>query len=596
MREEAALRWRDACAATAVFAVDPIGTGGISLRAPAGPVREAWLARLRRMLPSGSPIKRMPPNVADGRLLGGLDLTGTLRAGRPVVERGLLAELDGGVALLTMAERIEPLMAARLLAVLDTQEVCLERDGLTARLPTRFGVVALDEGLDPDERPPAGILDRLACHLDLTTVDMRTARDESSADEEISAARVIAPRVHADEQVIEALCAAASAFGIASVRAPLLALRVARAAAALARRSSVDQSDLALAARLVFAPRATTIPAPEDTAESQQQEAQPDTAAPERSDADDGDRSGRPLDEMILEATRAAIPPGLLAALTSGVSTRGYSQVAGRAGLPRMGRRRGRPAGTRRGELEPGARLNVVETLRAAAPWQPLRRREQRGSSVRKRVEVRADDFRIARYKQRSQTTSVFVVDASGSSALHRLAEAKGAVELLLADCYVRRDQVALIAFRGRAAELVLPPTRSLVRAKRGLAGLPGGGGTPLASALEAALQLSLAIRRSGDTPVVVLLTDGQANVALDGAHGRSRATEDVAVVARAVARARIATLVIDTSPRPRPQARQLAADLSARYIPMPHADARVLSGAVRTVADSSAGSAARSV
>ena len=75
--------------------------------------------------------------------------------------------------------------------------------------------------------------------------------------------------------------------------------------------------------------------------------------------------------------------------------------------------------------------------------------------------------IRILRFQQKSETATLFVVDASGSAALNRLAEAKGAVELLLADCYVRRDRVALIAFRGTTAELLLPPTTSLVRARR---------------------------------------------------------------------------------------------------------------------------------
>ena len=82
----------------------------------------------------------------------------------------------------------------------------------------------------------------------------------------------------------------------------------------------------------------------------------------------------------------------------------------------------------------------------------------------------------------------------------------------------MRRDQVALIAFRGRGAELLLPPTRSLVRAKRSLAGLPGGGGTPLAAGIDAALALADAGAPRGGTPVVVLLTDGRANIARDGA------------------------------------------------------------------------------
>jgi magnesium chelatase subunit D len=105
----------------------------------------------------------------------------------------------------------------------------------------------------------------------------------------------------------------------------------------------------------------------------------------------------------------------------------------------------------------------VVETLRVAAPWQAVRRRERAGVPSRSpRVEVRRDDFRVARFRQRSATTTIFAVDASGSSALHRMAEAKGAVELLLAECYVRRDRVALIAFRDRSAELVLPPTSAV--------------------------------------------------------------------------------------------------------------------------------------
>ena len=155
----------------------------------------------------------------------------------------------------------------------------------------------------------------------------------------------------------------------------------------------------------------------------------------------------------------------------------------------------------------------MIETLRAAAPWQKLRQREAAKLALqplqsslgqapsRQRIYVRREDFHVTRFKQVGQTTTLFVVDASGSSALNRLAEAKGAVELLLADCYVRRDRVSVLAFRGKTAELLLPPTRSLARAKRSLAGLPGGGGTPLATAIDAACELANQIRRRGETP-----------------------------------------------------------------------------------------------
>jgi magnesium chelatase subunit D len=231
-------------------------------------------------------------------------------------------------------------------------------------------------------------------------------------------------------------------------------------------------------------------------------------------------------------------------------------------------------------------RLNVVETLRAAAPWQRLRRQAQQaitgGQERRKnRVAVRPDDFRITRFRHRTPTTTVFVVDASGSAALHRLGEAKGAVELLLADCYVRRDRVALIAFRGHSAELLLPPTRSLVRAKRSLAGLPGGGGTPLATGIDAAVALAESLRHHGDTPLLVFLSDGAANVARDGAHGRQQALADATAAAARVRAAGFGAVVVDTSPRPSPLAGQLADAMQARYLPLPRADASMLSRAV---------------
>ncbi len=571
--------WPLARAAAAVFAVDPAGLGGVALRAPAGPVRERWLESLRRLLPAGTPWRRVPLHVNDSRLLGGLDLAATLKAARPVAERGLLAEADGGVLLLPMAERVSAATAARLTAALDAGEVRLERDGLALRSDARFGVVALDEGEADDERPAAGLLDRLAFHFDLTAVSWREAAGDDLVAADVVAARALLARVTAPPRICEALTATAAALGIASLRAPLLALRAARAACALDGRQVVSDDDAAFAAQAVLAPRATVLPVVDD---AQEPEPPPLEQTEEPQDAGEADRD-RPLDDVVLEAALAAIPPGLLAELQAAGASRARAPAGGRAGQWQQGRLRGRPAGTRRGELRAGQRLNVIETLRAAAPWQPMRKRARSDSGAR--VRVRPEDFRIARFRQRAQTTSIFVVDASGSAALHRLAEAKGAVELLLADCYVRRDRVALVAFRGRAAELMLPPTRSLVRAKRSLAGLPGGGGTPLANGIDMANELAASLARRGDTPLLVVLTDGRANVSRDGSGGRAAAEADALAAARAVRLAGFAALLIDTSPRPEPQAGRIAAEMGARYLPLPHADAQAVSRAARAAA-----------
>jgi magnesium chelatase subunit D len=493
-----------------------------------------------------------------------------------------LAEADGGVIIFAMAERLSSATTVHVTAAMDAGETIVERDGLSLRMPARFGVVALDEGIE-DEFAPASLCDRLALHLDLNAIGIRDAGEFSANAEETAAARAQLPLIEADADQIEALCSAASALGITSLRAPLLALRIARASAALAGHSRVEQDDLALAARLVLAPRALLFPQKEEAAQPEQPppltEGEADGSGGEDLNAD----IDRALDEVILAAVQAAIPPDVLATLRAGSAGRSHGRSSGKAGALQRSSKRGRPAGVLRGALRAGARLNVIETLRAAAPWQAVRRREAAGTGEesRPRVLIRRDDFRISRFKQRMETVTIFVVDASGSAALHRLAEAKGAVELLLADCYIRRDQVALIAFRGSAAEMLLPPTRSLARAKRGLAGLPGGGGTPLAAGLDAAFMLSDSVRRKGQTPTVIVLTDGRANIARDGGQGRPRAEDDAMSAARQLRGAGIAVVLVDTSPRPGISGETIAKEMGARYLPLPHADAATLTKAV---------------
>ena len=608
----------EAATVAALFAVDPAGLGGVAVRAPAGVMRADWLALLRDLLPAGTPQRRVPINTSDTALLGGLDLGATLQSGRPVVLKGLLAQVDGGVLLLAMAERMGAAAATRFCAALDTQTVQLQRDGLAAEHPARLGLVALDEGIGEDEQMPAALRDRMAFSLVLDSAATEEEGPEWTAPE-VLAARARLPQVALDDEGLQALCAAALALGIDSLRAPLLAARAARAAAALAGCHAVEEEHIAVAARLVLAPRATRLPAPgpeeadttdapadapqdppDDSPEPPAPEPQGDPAPepdaqqpepPSDADSDDDteepDASGETLDERILEAALSALPAGLLASLKISQLHRAKTPSAGSAGAAQNSALRGRPTGSRKGEPRAGQRLNVLETLRAAAPWQKLRQAASPASGVAtasRRIQVRKEDFHVARFRQLGQTTTVFVVDASGSSAVNRLAEAKGAVELLLADCYVRRDSVAVLAFRGKAAELLLPPTRSLARAKRSLAALPGGGGTPLASAIDAAVALAEQIRRKGETPLLVLLTDGRGNIARDGTPGRTQAVLDSQAAAHALRLAAVTTLLVDTSAQPHPAAQQLARTMDAQYLALPYAGAQAVSQAVRAV------------
>ncbi len=566
----------DAVLAAALLAVDPTGLGGAVVRGGPGPARDAWIERLRALLPDGVAVGRLPAGVSDDRLLGGLDLASSLAAGRPVVERGLLAAHDGGVVIAPMAERMDEGVAARIAAVLDAGEVVLERDGLAARLPARLALVLLDEGREPEERAATVLRERLAFAVSADTPPTALPFDRES----IARARRVLDAATAPDAVVEALCAAAASVGLASLRAPVLAVRAARAHAALHGRAIAETADAQVAARLVLAPRALVAPEPAASDEA------PAEAEPEldRDDSEGASKDGAhdvEAAERTVAAVRAALPAQLIEAIAAENARAARAPRRSGAGAVLPSTRRGRPMGSRPGALRPGARLDLVATLRAAAPWRRLRGGEAGG-----RIPIRAGDFRIRRFVKRREATTILAVDASGSAAFQRLAEAKGAVELLLAKAYVSRARVALIAFRQTGAEVRLAPTRSLTRARRSLADLPGGGGTPLADGLDAALALALAERARERTPTIVVLTDGRANIARDGSPGREGAERDAMAAAARIGEAGVRAAFLDTSPRPQPGGDRFARAMRAVYAPLPYADAGRVSAAVDGLAD----------
>jgi magnesium chelatase subunit D len=575
--------------ALSLFAIDPAGLGGLLVRGRAGPARDALIVALREMT-AGAPVRRLPVSISDDRLLGGLDLAATLALGKPVALRGVLADCDGGLLIAPMAERIGAGLASKLAAVMDRGEVATERDGMSLNAPASFGLIALDEGVE-DERVSVALSERLAFHLDCDK-QSEDAGEIAGADE-IANARALLRDVEIPHSIIVDLVEAADAFGIDSLRAVQHAARAAKIAAAFAGRLQVNADDAKLAAQLVLGPRARRLPPQQQEELEPQQEKQDELQDDQPSDENSAcdapqdsveQASADPGADTMTEAVRASLPANLLAQLLGGELASKRVGAGGKSGAARQSKHRGRPIGSRPGDPRSGARLALLDTLRAAAPLQKLRRASLRANSAAK-ILVRREDFRVIRFAERRRTTTIFVVDASGSSALHRLAEAKGAVQHLLSECYVRRDEACLIAFRGKGAEILLPPTRSLTRVRRSLRRLPGGGGTPLAAGLAMAGDLARQVAHKGDVPVLVFLTDGQANVALDGKGDRTRADTDASNAAKALRASGFACLVIDTSPRPQKRAQSLAQDLGARYLPLPTANPALMSRAVQQAA-----------
>ena len=614
--------WLRALQVAQLLVINPHGLGGVILRARSGPVRDRWLAYLNTIAQLGGmrlPLRKMPLGISDENLIGGIDLDQTLRTGKAVLRQGLLAQCDQQLLLMPMAERVEVGAVAKVVSALDNGFISIERDGQSRRIESHFGVVALDEGIEDDEQPNEKIRQRAAFLLNL---DILGWRDLPESDDDfvpdaglLQDARENFSNITVSEDCLNALVGVAEQLGVISIRALTLAINTAKCLAAFDREDEVTSMHLQRAIALVLSPRATRLPQsappeeeeipqesdeqpeneqdpvdqeppppPETPPEDEKQEEDKEDQEDEEQEPESNTETPQALEDEILEAAQAAIPADLLARLADLADLKTPKGMGGKTGAVKVGRMRGRPLGTMPGMPEGGKTLSIIDTLRAAVPWQRVRRAEMiaAGKTIPLgKIIIRKEDFRIKRYQERTQTLTMFIVDASGSSAMHRLAEAKGAVELLLAECYIRRDQVAVMSFRGSTAELILAPTRSLVKAKRALSGLPGGGGTPLARAIDESFEVASTSMRKGLTPALVFLTDGRANIAKDGSPGRPKAMEDAQQSARSASYYSFKSLWIDTSPQARDEGKAMAALLGSMYLPLPNAGANEVSQAI---------------
>jgi magnesium chelatase subunit D len=425
---------------------------------------------------------------------------------------------------------------------------------------------------------------------------------------------------------LQRISAVAIRLGVEGNAADIFAMRCAKAHAALMKREAVGEEDLIKAIQFVLLPRAAQIPdrvelAPIDkTSQAQkksekdpsssalpddnpsqkidganqsanldEQKRQPQNQQQEQRREDNSQSKElqpqgvavKPIEELIIQALAAQLPDGAMQSQIAKLPASEKAATGKRAEV--SGGNRGRFA-RHSAKKTADKKIAFAATLRAASPFQNSRKSKDQSSTPT--VKITAEDLRYKKFKKKSGMLFIFAVDASGSMALNRMAQAKGAMTRLLQEAYIHRDKVSLISFRKEVAAILLPPTRSVEQAKRVVDAVATGGTTPIAAALMQALRLAKSARsREISQTMLVMFTDGRANVGVGVAKDLPRDEREKAItrelreLGAALLSAGIAALVIDTKPKfvNAGDALELAETIGAKYLYLPRADDKTI-------------------
>lgn len=501
----------------------------------------------------------LPVGATEDRVVGTMHFEQAVREGRRSFEPGLLAAAHRGILYVDEVNLLPDHLADVILDAAASGVNVVEREGVSVVHPARFLLVGTMNPEEGEVRPQ--LLDRFGLCVEVrgladldARVELMRRRRLFEDDAASFATRWKEETARLKGRVTEArrqlkkvsmpapmreLCARLALEACADgQRGDIAVYRAAIALAALDGADEAEREHVEEAAGMALAHRRKSPPPPP----SQEQPSQPpaddapaepdahtdaqaqpqqaptppqDAPPPESPDQRESPRSSPPLEQVFSSGQPFAVrdlPQHRDHVPRSGSGKRSRTRTPSRAGRYVF-------STMNRGRKD----LALDATLRAAAPYQGIR--EKNGMAL----VIRDQDIREKVREKRIGNFIVFAVDASGSmGAQKRMVETKGAVLSLLLDAYVKRDKVCLVAFRGEGAEVLLPPTGSIEQAYRLLEELPTGGKTPLAHGLEQSCRIieNQLLRDRRTIPLLVLVSDGRANVPLNGGKPLDEAME----------------------------------------------------------------------
>lgn len=545
----------------------------------------------------------LPVSATEDRVVGTLHLEHALKHGERVYDPGLLADANRGILYVDEVNLLDDHLVDTLLDAAAMGVNTVEREGVSVAHPARFILVGTMNPEEGDVRPQLldrfglcveveGISDphqrvdivkrRHAFEADPTGFARDWADSEAGLATGLEHARLRVSGMKLSDDVLYLIARVCAKLNVDGHRADLTMARAAVALAAFEGTPEVGADEVRRVAPLVLAHRMRRTPFDEQTYDTDAVDRMisASTGQGGHEEPQDGPQDGRGEGS---EAVAVAVE-GTIAGLAevAGPAEQAVTPLD-RTRRSNAGRRHETESDDSRGRYvrsEParaGGRTDVAldATIRAAAPHQA----EREGDMA---IKIEPQDVQRKVRRRRVGASVVFCVDGSGSmGAQSRMETAKAAVLDLLVDAYQRRDRVGVVAFRGDDAQVLMPPTSSVELAQLKLRSMPTGGATPLAHGIQRSLELLEGeIRRDADTvPWLVLVTDGRANVGLNGGLG----SEDARAQASRIRVAKIRSLVIDTdSAHSGGAARELARAAGAEYIRLRTLDGASVAGAVR--------------